>query len=106
MSVATALNLAISIVEQTPTIGREIYRGLNLEEMKSLRPVVSRLNNAIERRIEEAISTELLNLLRTSMVLHGSEEYLQGVAEIESLLDARILEARRRLGEEMLGFEL
>ncbi len=100
MSVATSMNLAISVVEETPAVGREIYRGLTLEEMKGLVPVVSRLNCAIERRIERDLAKELLSILRSSMVIHGTEEYLQGVAAVESLIDSRIRYARECIGED------
>ena len=98
MSVANALNLAIAVVEKRPETVRSISRNLPLTESRGIATATCRLEQAVERRQDEAVLNALLEIQRYSMVIDldstwnsdRTDDFLAGVAYLEEFMDAKI----------------
>lgn len=103
MSLSTALNLAIALVERKPARVREAVRRLGLEEGRGVATASGRLEQAVQARIAEALHGELLALQRSSMAAapdegHDYASYVAGMYYLEQQIDQRVDELRKDLG--------
>lgn len=106
MSVATALNLAIAVVENKRYIVRAISRSLPLDDMSGIGQATQRLQAAVENREKQAIYAVLENVEKSSMVLepnpNWSADYTKGWFEgltiLEQLIETEMNKIRTELG--------
>ena len=106
MSLATAMNLAIAAVEERPKAVRKILRDLPLDEMPSLRQLVSRIDCAVERRILRGIYNTLMEVERISSQMEPKpsltpaelQAFYEGLDRLEQIIDGQITDLRFQLG--------
>lgn len=106
MSIATALNLAIALIEERPEVVRGISRTLPLEEMKGLKAAVERLQAAVIRREDQARYDAFLDIEKATMLIEPHpgwpadrvQAWLEGIATVEAYTEVRLNDLRKDFG--------
>ena len=105
MSIATALNYGIALVEGRPGGARDILAGTSLDEVRAVGDAGRRLLRAVDLAMRRAVYDELQDLARESMRMQADEAssrigsndpeqvraFLSGVGSVEELIDSRMV---------------